>query len=86
MVRLPRASSSPARFPAMEKDWQGVPPARRSIVPTSFAPIWVKSPKLGMPPVVGSAMTFRIAATRCFASCRDFVVFGLGMCSGRDAP
>jgi len=86
MVRLPRGSSSPARLPAMEKDWQGVPPARRSIAPTSAAPIFVKSPKFGTLPNRGRATILRMAAARCFASLRVVASCGLGMCMGRDAP
>jgi hypothetical protein len=70
----------------MEKDWQGVPPAKRSIVPASAFPILVKSPKFNTAPVVGSARTLRIAAARCFASLRVAALVGLGMCNGRDAP
>ena len=34
MVRLPRGSAIPPRFPPEENDWQGVPPTRRSISPS----------------------------------------------------
>ncbi len=78
--------SSPARLPATEKDWQGVPPARRSIAPTSSAPIFVKSPALMTAPSAGRATTLRMAAARCFASFRVGASWGLGMWMGRDAP
>ena len=33
---MPRSSASPPRRPAIENDWQGVPPTRRSIGPYSL--------------------------------------------------
>jgi hypothetical protein len=57
----------------------------RSIVPTSAAPMRVKSLALTIAPSAGTATMLRMAAARRLASLRVGASFGLGMCLGRDA-
>lgn len=48
MARPPLGSAIPPRLPPVEKDWQGVPPTRRSMSPSQPPfPIFVKSPRFG---------------------------------------
>lgn len=44
----PDAPASPSRFPATEKDWQGLPPTTRPTGPISLQSICVMSPRFGM--------------------------------------
>lgn len=43
----PDAPASPSRFPATEKDWQGLPPTTRSTDPISLQSTFVISPRFG---------------------------------------
>ena len=43
----PDAPARPSRFPATEKDWQGLPPTTRSTDPILLQSTFVMSPKLG---------------------------------------